>query len=387
LKNEEIVTVEKIKPKISVVDEDTIEVGPEIDDPDSEQFTQRFDNFEQIKKVYPIDKGGAQRKRIIIGKEVKSVLQTLKRKKRYTKHEKAQFLDDPTSFMQGFDLSDFSERVYAIGEHIFHSVPSMVKGGTAEDWGLGLKLQEGLGLEKDDENAQGTEEMPSGDDYVDTIRFANQEDLEEFKRAVEEAKQIGTCYAKHRGNYIKFDPDIIDDYLTRVEEFLDKKSQTNDLKKLALLIFSNCDYIEYSLLYTAEVLEQPDFFSYEVPVLFSKKWTLKYFQQEGYGWFRWLFGNSQNAYKGCLLADDMGLGKTIQVIALMAYLKETNQLSPSLVIVPLVLLDTWKKHLDSILEISTYIFHGHQRTLSEEDFCRYDVILITYPDGQFKIPQ
>ncbi len=386
LKNEEIISVDKIKPKVFVIDEDTIEVSPDTGDPDNEQFLKRFNDYKQIKGVYPLDQGGARRKRVVASEEVKKILKKLKKKRRYSGYEKAQFLDDPSSLVEGFDLSDFSERVYAIGEHVFHAVPSMVKGGTAEDWGLGIKLKEDTGRE----NETDTEDIPDDDGYVDSIRFNNKGELENFKEAIEDAKLNGTCYAKHKGKYIKFDPDIIDDYLTRVEEFLEKKSQANDLKKLALLIFSNCDYIEYGFAYQREKFKQPDFASYVIPEMLSKRWTLKDFQEEGYGWLRWLYENREGAYKGCLLADDMGLGKTLQIIALMTHLKELSHLTPSLVITPLVLLETWEEdHLNTIPEITKYIYHGSQREISEEELKKYDVVLITYDtlitEHQFKI--
>lgn len=48
-----------------------------------------------------------------------------------------------------------------------------------------------------------------------------------------------------------------------------------------------------------------------------------------------------------ILADEMGLGKTIQVIAFLAYLKETQQAkNVHLIVVPASTLENWDQELN-----------------------------------------
>lgn len=59
----------------------------------------------------------------------------------------------------------------------------------------------------------------------------------------------------------------------------------------------------------------------------------------------WLAVMHQNETNG-ILADEMGLGKTIQIIAFLAYLKETNQQkNAQLIVVPSSTLDNWENEL------------------------------------------
>lgn len=64
-----------------------------------------------------------------------------------------------------------------------------------------------------------------------------------------------------------------------------------------------------------------------------KRLKLMPYQMVGLNWLNVM--NSQNL--SGILADEMGLGKTIQVIAFLAHLKETGQMtpnSPHLIVVP-----------------------------------------------------
>jgi len=65
--------------------------------------------------------------------------------------------------------------------------------------------------------------------------------------------------------------------------------------------------------------------------------TLKGYQVEGLRWLATLFENGLSG----ILADEMGLGKTIQVIALVAHVREKRVKGPICIAAPLATLPNW----------------------------------------------
>uniref|UniRef100_A0A0N4W466 Helicase ATP-binding domain-containing protein n=1 Tax=Haemonchus placei TaxID=6290 RepID=A0A0N4W466_HAEPC len=65
--------------------------------------------------------------------------------------------------------------------------------------------------------------------------------------------------------------------------------------------------------------------------------SLHEYQQVGLNWLVMMHEKGFN----CILGDEMGLGKTIQVIAFIAYLKETNVRGPHLIVVPSSTIENW----------------------------------------------
>ena len=83
----------------------------------------------------------------------------------------------------------------------------------------------------------------------------------------------------------------------------------------------------------------------------------------------------------------MGLGKTVQVIAFLAYLKESGQmLGTSLIIVPSSTLDNWSIEFDRWCpHLRVFVYYGSidERRQIRSDWMRgllrnYDVVLTTY---------
>jgi SWI/SNF-related matrix-associated actin-dependent regulator 1 of chromatin subfamily A len=76
----------------------------------------------------------------------------------------------------------------------------------------------------------------------------------------------------------------------------------------------------------------------EQPSNITPSLRLKSYQMVGLNWL--VVMHNQNL--SGILADEMGLGKTIQIIAFLAYLKETGKTTgPHLIVVPASTMENW----------------------------------------------
>ncbi|GHV78725.1 hypothetical protein AGMMS49944_05160 [Spirochaetia bacterium] len=101
-----------------------------------------------------------------------------------------------------------------------------------------------------------------------------------------------------------------------------------------------------------------------VPPSNDFKTSLRHYQQTGLNWLSFM----RSMGFGALLADDMGLGKTVQVLALLDILRETNQKTKTLLIVPASLLSNWQKEAEKftpLLRVS--ILHGLNAALNNDE--------------------
>ena len=109
-------------------------------------------------------------------------------------------------------------------------------------------------------------------------------------------------------------------------------------------------------------------------VLQGLRATLFPYQEVGYQWL----SEAADAGLGCLLADEMGLGKTIQVIALL-HERCSRGLSPSLVVVPVTLIENWRRELHRFAPgLRVNIHHGGSRARYGGAFKAVDVVLVSY---------
>ena len=118
------------------------------------------------------------------------------------------------------------------------------------------------------------------------------------------------------------------------------------------------------------------------PLILNKDCVLKEYQLIGLNWLVLMHEKKINA----ILADEMRLRKTIQVIALLAYLKEKYHIrGPHLIVVPASTLDNWDgelapwcRHLDVL------VYHGSQKERQEmrlkilDGHVAFEIILTTY---------
>lgn len=118
------------------------------------------------------------------------------------------------------------------------------------------------------------------------------------------------------------------------------------------------------------------------PMILNKECVLKQYQLIGLNWLVLMHEKKVNA----ILADEMGLGKTIQVIALLAYLKEKlHNRGPHLIVVPASTLDNWDRELSLwCRHLDVLVYHGSQKERHEtririlDGDLSFEIILTTY---------
>ncbi len=114
--------------------------------------------------------------------------------------------------------------------------------------------------------------------------------------------------------------------------------------------------------------------------------TLRPYQQIGKDWLHLLV----NLGLGACLADDMGLGKTVQIISLLATIKEESKgkTPPSILVLPASLINNWKAEIETFSPtLRTLIIHPSATTkeqlksvshFPEKTLNTSDIILTTY---------
>ena len=114
-----------------------------------------------------------------------------------------------------------------------------------------------------------------------------------------------------------------------------------------------------------------------IPLPESINAQLRPYQERG---FSWMYRNMKIGF-GSIIADDMGLGKTLQVITLLAKMKEEGAMvnKKALVVVPTGLLHNWQAEVKRFApQLTTGVYHGTARDLKDDDCKNADIILSTY---------
>ncbi len=173
-------------------------------------------------------------------------------------------------------------------------------------------------------------------------------------------------YVQHEGQWIYLDPTMRKKLLEIPEDEEAKLS-----KQFTLDIRDNESELEYKLS-TDNAL---NFKPFSIPDTLHA--SLFDHQLEG---FQWLCHLEQQS-KGGLLADDMGLGKTIQVITFLLHQKEKGRLKPTLIVLPIALIENWieeiKKFAPTLSE-SIYVHKGSNRLKVADQISQYNIILTSY---------
>ena len=114
-----------------------------------------------------------------------------------------------------------------------------------------------------------------------------------------------------------------------------------------------------------------------IPLPESINAQLRPYQERG---FSWMYRNMKIGF-GSIIADDMGLGKTLQVITLLAKMKEEGAMDKkkALVVVPTGLLHNWQAEVKRFAPgLTTGVYHGTARDLKDVVCKNADIILSTY---------
>lgn len=189
-------------------------------------------------------------------------------------------------------------------------------------------------------------------------------------------------YIPYKGMYItKGSVDIKEEIANQIECLKEKQNTTesNKEKKKALLIAENLDENEYIEKDKVNKIKH----IVEAPKGLREGISLFEYQNECLGKLQNLYLDSN--INGFLLCDDMGLGKTLQLLSFLGWLKDRNEVTPSLIVAPTSLLNNWDSQDGG--EIQKFFKDNFFKTekvrgkLTSEDIERLkekDIVFITY---------
>ncbi len=292
-------------------------------------------HLQQLQRVSSIKKGH-ERSRFVSTGRVHADIVHLQQKRHITGEEVPLFLENPAAVLPEhdylFDLDQFSERVRGLipierVRPVFHKRTGM-------QW-------------LDEESGH-------------TVPYD-----EAFLRELME-KYPDQQYVEYNGKWIYLDP------LLRRKLLQLPKDADEALKRRYILdIKDNEEELEYKM----DSAQAAPLRRYPVPSELQAE--LFPHQIEG---FEWLCHLAEQG-RGGLLADDMGLGKTIQVIAFLLHQKAHGRLRPTLVVLPIALIENWiaeiEKFAPSLLD-GLYIHKGSGRLASSQLISQFDIVLTSY---------
>lgn len=216
---------------------------------------------------------------------------------------------DPALFnLDGFDLSEFSDRVLGIEAvpSVYYARPS----ASEERWRF--------------VNSAGNEIGPGSGDLSPQQWAA-------IWARLREAAAGGRSYVHAEGFWFRVPPEAVLRGGLRAEP---------PPPRAELVVATNIDEVATSWEDLGDGVVVPRLPS--PPPGLSANYRLFEHQRVG---LRWLAGHAswdERSTDHGLLADDMGLGKTLQVLSLMAHLNKAGRLSPMLLVAPLSLLANWR---------------------------------------------
>ncbi|ABO66650.1 helicase [Geobacillus thermodenitrificans] len=292
-------------------------------------------HLQQLQRVSSVKKGHG-RSRFVSTKQVHADMMHLQQKRHITGEEVPLFLENPAAVLPEhdylFDLDQFSERVRGLIP--IERVRPFFHERTGMQW-------------FDEESGHA---VPYDEAFLREL-------MEQYP---------DQQYVEYNGKWIYLDP------LLRRKLLQLPKDADEALKRRYILdIKDNEEQLEYKI----DSVRETSFRRYPVPSELQA--ALFPHQMEG---FEWLCHLAEQE-RGGLLADDMGLGKTIQVIAFLLHQKANGSLKPTLIVLPIALIENWvaeiEKFAPSLLD-SLYIHKGSERLASSQLISQFDIILTSY---------
>ncbi|WP_246145547.1 DEAD/DEAH box helicase [Bacillus rubiinfantis] len=281
-------------------------------------------------------KKGYKRERFVKTTDVIDDLQHIFSKRHITGEEVPVFLENPSAVLPEheymIDLDAFSERVKGLIP--IERVRPSFRDGTGLTW------------------------------FGDDASHSGGYDPEFLKGLMEKHPQ--QQYVEHEGKWIYLDPALR-------KKLLDLPvDEENKIKQhFALDIRDN----EEELDFVVDSNKEKIIHTYPIPATLHVE--LFNHQIEG---FQWLCHLEEKGIGG-LLADDMGLGKTIQVITFLLHQKKKLKLKPTLVVLPIALIENWVEEIHKFapnLAGSLYVHKGGGRLKSSDMISQYDLIFTSY---------
>ncbi|NLW22585.1 MAG: DEAD/DEAH box helicase [Tissierellia bacterium] len=371
IKNEQYYFPERIDIEFNKHDDTLIELIPYLEGLDryTNEVLMNIDNVSTINS-FTDEKG---RKRVFLDEIIASNFNKIRENKIIKGSQVPRFIKNPSEFLpDGIDLDKFSDRVKGLKIRTYKVRPFVdCERDSSTGWfefNTEIRLEKELNISLD------------LDDELNTFEEDNSIiNLKEYANMLELAKRNGEDYIYYNGKWIEIDHN-------EGEKFLEAQSQLKDMfsngkvniKNLhyVLEIYDNIEKLEYSnnFIRLKEELAKEKIFEYEKPRYLNA--NLYTYQKEGFNWLKLL----KYQMLGGLLADDMGLGKTLQIIAFMAYLKEINELKPSLIVVPATLIDNWISEIEKFTYGlgSIYIHRGSERIKDSQIIKDFDIVITTY---------
>jgi superfamily II DNA or RNA helicase len=233
-----------------------------------------------------------------------------------------------------FDLTLYSARIESIGEEMPYASPYIARKDEGQGW-FPDNLVTLIGLPP---------EQPGGEPRF--VPFSP-EQVEDIRVRLQQAREKGEAKVSVPGIPNPVPIDDLAEVVGALTEAREKAVRgklepgpSRPRRRKALLLKPNIasvDYIEKR----REVLEDTPEGS-RLPDALKADARLKAHQLRGLAWLQHLFTQSPEHCRGAVLADDMGLGKTLQLLALIAWIREqTPKPPPALVVAPVALLENW----------------------------------------------
>lgn len=330
LHGEDVVAPKTIRLRLRVQDE-TLEILPEIEGIDNQKFEESFDFYPNPEEVYNLQKPDSGRTRIVFNDEQRDALNDIKRYRRVSRDEALRLAECPQEYFNpdvveldppSEQQHSFSERVREIGFYKPRVYPFISP----------YKSQWIPGIIVEDRQSNEQRKIP--------IRS---KELDELKDRIRKAKEKGEDTIEWNGTQVAISD--IGPHIKFIKEQLKQPTKPEKPKESngqsVLIIYDNL----YDDIYKITASELEEFrHLYEHPPNLCDDFSIYAHQQEG---IAWLQGLSRKGLPGGLLADDMGLGKTLQVLSFLEWhnskVRPNDEMrKPYLIVAPVVLLETWK---------------------------------------------